>query len=274
MIVGVLIPLVADMRAEFEKVQSMGIESVQLCGWNFDLMTPEHARSARALADEYKISISTYWCGWSGGRIWDFDNGPRTLGLLAPETREQRTNDLLQGAEYAHALGVTQMASHMGFIPETGTYDPLYGPMIDALRTVAARCKELGLKLLFETGQETPVAILRAIDDIGTGNLGVNLDPANLLMYGKANPVDALDLLGKYVYDVHAKDGEYPLDSRELGVEKALGAGRVNFPALIAKLHAVGYAGALTIEREISGEQQIEDIRAGKVFLESIVAAL
>jgi sugar phosphate isomerase/epimerase len=93
-------------------------------------------------------------------------------------------------------------------------------------------------------------------------------------MYGKANPVDALDVFGTYVRGVHAKDGEYPTDGRKLGVEKPLGEGRVNFPALLAKLDGLGFDGALTIEREISGPQQIADIRAGKQFLEGILASL
>jgi L-ribulose-5-phosphate 3-epimerase len=90
-------------------------------------------------------------------------------------------------------------------------------------------------------------------------------------MYGKANPVDALDVFGQYVRGVHAKDGEYPTNGRQLGVEKPLGAGRVNFPALLAKLQALGFSGALTIEREISGPQQIADIQNAKRLLEDLL---
>ena len=115
---------------------------------------------------------------------------------------------------------------------------------------------------------------MRILEDIGTDNLGINLDPANLLMYGKANPVDALDVLGAYVRGVHAKDGEYPTDGRKLGVEKPLGEGRVDFLRPLAKLKALGYDGALTIEREISGPQQIEDIKRSKRFLEQILASI
>ena len=111
---------------------------------------------------------------------------------------------------------------------------------------------------------------MRIFEDVGTGNLGVNLDPANLLMYGKGNPVDALDVIGKYVRGVHAKDGEYPTDGHRLGVEKALGEGRVNYPAFIKKLKEIGYDGAITIEREISGDQQIADIKAAKTLLEQL----
>jgi sugar phosphate isomerase/epimerase len=80
-------------------------------------------------------------------------------------------------------------------------------------------------------------------------------------MYGKANPVDALDVFGAHIVGVHAKDGDYPTNGRELGPEKPLGDGRVNFPKLVPKLKALGYTGALTIEREITGPQQIADIR-------------
>jgi sugar phosphate isomerase/epimerase len=110
------------------------------------------------------------------------------------------------------------------------------------------------------------------IEDVGTGNLGINLDPANLLMYGKANPVDALDIIGKYVRSVHAKDGEYPVDSRNLGAEKPIGQGRVNFPALIAKLKETGFDGSIIIEREIpEGPEQDKDILNAKAFLEKLI---
>jgi len=99
----------------------------------------------------------------------------------------------------------------------------------------------------------------------------VNLDPANLLMYGKANPVDALDLLGPFVLGVHAKDGLYPTEPDKLGREVAIGQGKVDFPRFIAKLKAVGYKGPITIEREISGPKQTEDILASKKFLEGLV---
>ena len=155
-------------------------------------------------------------------------------------------------------------------MPESPT-DPQYPGVIAALRQVAERCRANGQYFLFETGQETPTTILRVIEDVGTGNLGVNLDPANLLMYGKANPVDSLKIIGKYVRDVHAKDGEYPTCGRELGVEKPLGEGSVNFPALIKGLKECGYDGAITIEREISGEKQIADIKRAIDILSSLI---
>ena len=92
-----------------------------------------------------------------------------------------------------------------------------------------------------------------------------------MILYGKANPIDALDVFGEYVRDVHAKDGCYPTNGRELGAEKPLGEGKVNFPRFIARLKEIGYDGPLTIEREISGEQQKKDILLAKKMLEELI---
>ncbi len=177
---------------------------------------------------------------------------------------------LLEGSDFAKMIGVDKLVTHAGYMPEN-PYDPNYAAVISSLRVIAKRCLANGQKFLFETGQETPVTLRRAIEDIGTGNVGVNLDPANLLLYGKANPVDALDVFGQYVMGVHGKDGLYPTDGRHLGQEVPLGQGKVNFPRLIAGLKACGYDGAITIEREISGDQQRQDILAAKELLESLV---
>jgi L-ribulose-5-phosphate 3-epimerase len=109
------------------------------------------------------------------------------------------------------------------------------------------------------------------MDDAGTGNLGVCFDPANLLAYGKANPIDALDLLGKRVEAAHAKDATYPASGNEFGVEKPIGEGQVNIPLYISKLKALGYGGAITIERETEGEAQIADIRQAISLLDPLL---
>ena len=189
---------------------------------------------------------------------------------MPPQYRAERVAALKAGAEFAARVGVDTVTTHVGFIPEDPG-NPLYPGLLDALRQVVEACAERGLTFCFETGQETPTTLLRVIEDLGGEHLGINLDPANLLMYGKANPVDALDVFGAYVRGVHAKDGEYPTNGRELGVEKPLGQGRVHFDQLIPKLKSLGYAGALTIEREISGPRQIADIKAAIALLEKLI---
>lgn len=113
--------------------------------------------------------------------------------------------------------------------------------------------------------------MLRCFEKVGTDNLGVNLDTANLILYGKANPVDALDVLGKYVRNIHAKDGFYPTNGHDLGRETRLGDGKVDFKALFKKLKELEYNSFVTIEREIQGEQQLKDILYAKNYLENII---
>ena len=113
--------------------------------------------------------------------------------------------------------------------------------------------------------------MLRSFEEIGMENLGVNYDMANLISYGKANPVDALDTIGKYVMGVHAKDAIYPTTGKRGGGEVKMGTGKVDFEKVLKGLHELGYDGYVTIEREIEGEQQTKDIRESKVFLEGII---
>lgn len=269
--IGILIDHESGRLAErFERAQAMGFRHCQLCGWTPALWTDDEARRVRALCDAHDITITAYWCGWSGPRQWNFIDGPETLGLVPVAYRAARMRDLLDGAAFARKLGVTDVVSHMGFVPENPS-DPSYPGFCAAVRHVARALKDAGQSLLFETGQETPTALLRLFEDVGTGNLYVNLDPANLVMYGKANPVDALDTIGDYVRGVHAKDGRYPTNGRELGLEVPLGAGKVDFPALIRGLRAHGFDGSLTIEREIDGEQQLKDIRDAQAYLRGLL---
>ena len=106
--------------------------------------------------------------------------------------------------------------------------------------------------------------MMRCFEKVGRDNLRVNLDTANLILYGKANPVDALEVFGKYVANLHAKDGLYPTNGHDLGKETPIGQGKVDFPALVRKLYDLDYHGYMTIEREIDGDQQIADIREAK----------
>jgi sugar phosphate isomerase/epimerase len=142
---------------------------------------------------------------------------------------------------------------------------------VDAIRSVAQHCQGNGQKFLMETGQETPTAMSRALRDANMPNLGVGLDTANVILYGKANPVDAVDILGPHVRSIHAKDGKWPTDPSKLGEEVMIGKGLVDFKTVFTKLRKLGYTGAVTIERETSGPQQIEDVKNEKAYLERVL---
>src|SRR5438477_9217128 len=139
------------------------------------------------------------------------------------------------------------------------------------MHEVVAYCKNNGQNFRYETGQETPITLVRAIQDIGFDNQGVNFDLANLILYGKANPVDAIELLGPFVQGIHAIDGMFPTNPKELGKEVPIGKGKVDFSRIIELLKQLNYRGAVTNERDVLGPKQVEDVRDAKMYLEKLI---
>jgi L-ribulose-5-phosphate 3-epimerase len=229
--------------------------------------TPELGRQFGDLLVRYRLTATTVEVVGPGPLEWNFTRGPATIGLVPPATRASRIDALCQVSDFAKQLGIPQVQTHCGFIPENPA-DPLYPGTVDAIREVARHCLANGQYFLMETGQETPTTMSRMIRDVAMPNLAVGLDTANLILYGKANPVDAVDILGPHIRSVHAKDGRWPTDPNELGQEVLIGQGLVDFRQVFTKLHRLGYDGAVTIERETSGPQQIEDVRQEKLYLE------
>lgn len=248
-------------------VKELGFPSCQIGSEDF---TPELAESLRRALAKYQIEASALIAAGPGRMDWNFYQGPLNNGLVPPETRKVRVEHLKKASAFAKQVGIPAVFTHCGFIPENPN-ETLYQDVVVAIREVAQVCRQNGQIFLFETGQETPVTLLRTIQDVGLDNLAVNLDTANLILYGKANPVDALEVIGKYIKGVHAKDGFYPTDPKELGKEVPIGEGRVDFAAFIAGLKKLGYTGPITIEREITGPKQKEDILKAKAYLEKLI---
>lgn len=270
--IGVINSIVNNGKC-FDHVQQFGLHVCQLCSWNMTLCTREIAATIKQEASNAGVRICAMWSGVPGPTEWNFTWGPVTLGLVPPAYRAERVKALKNWADFASWIGAPAIITHCGFIPENMT-DPEFVPVVVAIRDVAAYCKKLGLEFWFETGQETPVVLLRTIERAGTGNFGINLDPANLLMYGKGNPIDALDVFGKYVRNIHVKDGACPTNGDNLGHEEPVGQGKVNFPVFMRRLKEIGFDGDLIIEREISGERQIKDIRQTVDYLRQLDPAI
>jgi len=232
--------------------------------------TPDLVTQFRDLLAKYNITVTTVEVVGPGPLKWNFTQGPSTIGLVPPKTRAARMDALYHVSDFAKQLGISQVQTHCGFIPEDPA-DALYPGAVEAIRAVARHCQGNGQYFLMETGQETPTTMSRMIRDVAMPNLAVGLDTANLILYGKANPVDAVDILGPHVRSIHAKDGRWPTDPSNLGEEVLIGKGLVNFREVFTKLHRIGYTGSVTIERETSGPQQIEDVRQEKLYLERIL---
>ena len=259
-----------NLLEKLREAKKYGFECFQMTVWDPTGYTDELAEEINNAVAETGVEMSTLWAGWSGPHIWNFTEGPVTLGIVPVAFRMQRAEELIAAARFATKIGVKRVATHAGFLPEN-INDPEYHDIIAILRYITKKYKELGVNFLFETGQETPVALLRIIEAIGLDNVGINLDCGNLICYGKANPSDAVRIFGKYVMDTHIKDCLYPTDGMHLGVEVKVGEGLANFPEVIKLLKEVGYQGNFVIEREITGEQQMKDILDTKVYLENIL---
>lgn len=270
--IGVLVHFKADLDIyeKLKTIKSYGFDCCQIAVWDTSLYTDENAKAIKAAAEEFGVEISTLWCGWSGPKQWNFTAGPATLGIVPPAYRMKRAEELILGARFAAKIGTHRAATHVGFIPENMS-DPEYSGIVAILKYVISAFAELNVNFLFETGQETPVALLRMIEEIGMDNVGINMDTANLILYGKANSADAISVFGKYVMDTHIKDGFYPTNGKELGREVKVGDGLANVPEVVARLKAVGYKGNYIIEREISGDQQTRDILETFDYLKKII---
>jgi sugar phosphate isomerase/epimerase len=270
--VGLLVSPFGAPEATFRRVHDMGFSNcfLSLDGY-INGFTPQVAAQFGDLLAKYSLVATTVEVVGPKPLEWNFLRGPSTIGLVPPATRSSRIDALRQVSDFAKILGIAQVQTHCGFIPEDPA-DPLYPGAVEAIRTVARHCKDNGQYFLMETGQETPTTMSRMLRDVAMPNLAVGLDTANLILYGKANPVDAVDIIGSHVRSVHAKDGRWPTDPSELGEEVLIGKGLVDFKTVFTKLHKLGYTGAITIERETSGPQQIEDVKQEKAYLEKILA--
>ncbi len=264
---GLIIGVGKDPDASMAEVHDLGLPTCQAFVDEFE---PGLAETLRRALDKHGIEATSLVVGGPGKEVWDFYQGPLTIGLVPRETRAARIAHIKKASDFAKRCGIPAVQTHCGFIPENPN-DEVYRETVRAMREVAAYCKGNGQNFRYETGQETPITLVRAIQDVGMDNQGVNFDLANLILYGKANPVDAIELLGPYVQGIHAKDGLWPTNPKELGEEVPIGKGKVDFPRIIARLKDLNYRGAVTIEREISGAQQMEDVRAAKAYLENVI---
>ncbi len=271
MALGLMVAPFNAPEATIRRVHDLGFSTcfLSLDGY-INRFTPEAAAQLGDLLARYAVTATTVEVVGPAPLEWNFLRGPSTIGLVPPKTRAARIDALRQVSDFAKILDISQVQTHCGFIPEDPA-DPIYEGAVEAIRTVAQHCQANGQHFLMETGQETPTTMSRAIRDVAMPNLAVGLDTANLILYGKASPVDAVDILGPHIRSIHAKDGRWPTDPSNLGAEVLIGQGLVDFKAVFTKLHRLGYTGAITIERETSGPQQIEDVRQEKIYLERIL---
>lgn len=256
-----------SIDAAIRGVRALGLQTCQV---GFEHLNKDVAAPLKEALTRHNVRATAFSEHGPGQRIFDFYEGPKTIGIVPRSTRDSRIRNLQLAADIAAKCGIPAIHTHCGFIPEDPN-NPTYAEAVSAMKAVAEYCKARGCAFLCETGESTPLTLRRAIEDVGLDNIFVNLDLANLILYNKGNPVEALTVLGGLVRGIHAKDGLLPTNTRELGQEVALGEGLVDFPAVFELLRQLNYQGPIHIEREIDEEGWAKEVLRSKAYLENLM---
>ena len=256
-------------REGLRQVRALGVNTAQMGCPPAKYLAGEGVAELKKIISESGVTITTVFCGFDGESYDDIPTVRRTVGLVPRGTREARLAKTREIIEFAHRIGVKSVSAHIGFIPEDRS-DADYKELVKALRDICDMCAMNSQNFCLETGQETAETLQNFIRDVNRGNLKVNFDPANMILYGSGEPIAALVLLGKYVAGVHCKDAVWSEQKGVFGHEMPLGKGQVGIDRFVATLKQIGYTGPLTIEREISGEQQTKDILEAIALLRSL----
>ena len=272
--VGILLPLRANIYDRVAWAAKLGFHSGQLCAWHLELYTEEIAEQLKKACRDFDFEITAVWCGWTGPVTFQHPYRYATVGLAPASMRDQRTRELLQGAAFARSIGVKDIITHLGFISDNPFAEDHIGVAM-AVREICQKIAPYGQRFLFETGEIIPSTLLSLIQIADVENVGVNFDPANFLINGRANPTDAMERLAFLTYGFHAKDAAYATGFEPKGKELQIGKGQVNFPAVLQKLKNAGFDGDISIEREIpEGPERDREILEEKAYLEEIIRNL
>jgi sugar phosphate isomerase/epimerase len=248
---GVFASIDAGLGVKLEVARDLGVPTIQLHAPAQASRTPQNAKDFLERLNEAGIRLTAVFGGFEGESYADIPTTARTVGLVPPATRQARTKEMMEIADFTRLLGVDVVALHLGFVP----HDPgnsTYRQIVEVTRQLCDHCRSLGQSLHLETGQETADALLAFIGDVGNDNLYINFDPANMILYGSGEPIAALRKVGRFVRSVHCKDAKWAAHpGKEWGAEVPLGDGDVGLENYLRTLDELGYNGPLTIEREI-----------------------
>lgn len=247
----------ADAAATLQAVKSCGVRAGQLgVDGSVKLNAGVAADWRKALTQE-EFSLVTVFAAYAGESYADIPTVVRTVGFVPRETRTGREIRTREVIDFAAALGVGSFGCHVGCVPED-RLNPDYTDVRDMVRRICDYAATYGMTYCLETGQEPAPLLLEFFQDVARPNLKINFDPANMVLYGSGEPIEAFGQLARHVVSVHAKDGDWPPAGRpgSLGTERALGEGSVHLPEFVAALKRHGYSGTLNIESGVHGEEQ------------------
>ena len=271
--VGVMFWAGPDAAATIRRVTSAGVRCGQL-GIPGGMSLAGAAKAWRTSLAAEQFTVVTVFAGYEGESYADIPTVQRTVGFIPAPTRAEREARTKELSDFAAELGVESIACHIGFVPEDEAH-PDYIAVREMVRRVADHAAAHGQTFALETGQEPAEVLLHFLRDVDRPNLRINFDPANMILYGSGDPIEALGVLAPYVVSVHCKDGDWPPTGQPgaLGTERPLGEGAVGIERFLAKLKQIGYSGTLNIEREVQDqEQKWRDVASAAELLKRLTA--
>ena len=247
----------------------LGIQNVQIaCGdphhasWDEGDDMPIKAKNA-------SFKLTGAMLGFPGEDYTSPKTIEKTGGFGDPATRPERLERFKWSLLRVQDLGVNDIMFHAGFIPPMN--DAGRKSFLQTLETVSTLANNIGVNVSFETGQESSGLLFTTLKELDRSNLFVNFDPANMLLYDQGNPIEAVEMLGKYIRSVHLKDANRPKIKGQWGEEVVLGKGEVNIPLFLKTLKKIGYSGPMSIEREAGSQQdRFNDILKAVEYLRGL----
>ena len=260
-------------RDDLREIRALGVRCGQLAIHGGMELSETAARGWRAALEREAFTLITVFAAYQGESYADAATVQRTVGFIPRAPRGERERRTREVSDFAAALGVASIATHVGFVPEDPS-NPDYIAVRDVVRRVCDHAASHGQTFALETGQEPAGVLMEFIHAVDRRNLRINFDPANMILYGTGDPIEAFRVLAPYVVSVHAKDGDWPAAPGALGKERPLGQGAVGMERLVKALREAAFRGPLNVEREAENQaQRLIDIRAGIDLLRKLGAA-
>lgn len=275
--IGVFTSIDAGLGVHLEVAKELGIPTVQIHAPHAGTRHAAAAEKFLKRCSDAGITVTCVFCGFEGESYADIPTTARTVGLVPESTRAARLQEAKEIADFARLLGCSVVGMHIGFVPDKSSAS--YAGLLASTRDLLDHLARNGQSLHLETGQETADHLLEFIHAVERPNLFINFDPANMILYGTGDPIDALKKVGQYVRSIHCKDGKWAVEGqrgKSWGSEVPLGEGDVGMEKYLQTLKELGYTGPLTIEREIAHDpvQQKRDIGQALSLLTTLRAKL
>lgn len=253
--IGIFFWAEPDALATVRTLKKCGVQSGQLAVDGTVKLTEETAAAWKAALAAEDFHVWTVFAAYEGECYADIPTVEKTVGFIPAETRAEREIRTKNVIEFGAALGVKSFGCHVGCIPHDKAH-PDYVAVRDMVRRIADFAASHGMSYCLETGQEPAAQLLEFFQDLERPNVKINFDPANMILYGSGEPIEAFRLLRDHVISVHGKDGDWPTAPQALGTERILGTGSVNIPKFMAALRETGYSGPVCVESGVHGEEQ------------------